>query len=343
MKDIFQDFVRMAALTQLGELVGGCVHSFRCLSWLALSAAALLLVLTHVLYQLYLHPLAKYPGPLLGRITRLYDLYHAYKGDKHLLLYHLHEKYGVIVRYAPNTISINDPAALKDIYSHGANAQKSEFYRCFRAAPNAISTLLATEKAHHARKRRVMAQAFSDPAIKGLEFYVLQHVQDLVDRIGMAVTRPGVEKQGWSRELDMQKYCNWLVFDIMGDLVFGKSFGTLGEIPENREGIRLLSRAARRNYTVAALPELLYLGLEKWIPPFRGLYLDRNKYFAFGKKQVMERTKEKQAGLAETGRRDIFSYLINAKDPETGEGMPMPELWMEGNTLIVAGSDTSST
>ena len=36
-----------------------------------------------------------------------------------------------------------------------------------------------------------------------------------------------------------------------------------------------------------------------------------------------------------------FTDLL--QDPETGSGMPIPELWMEGNTLIVAGSDTSST
>ena len=90
------------------------------------------------------------------------------------------------------------------------------------------------------------------------------------------------------------------------------------------------------------MPKLLYWGLEKWLPPFRGLYQDRNKYLAFGKRQVMARTKE-MSSFGETGRRDIFSFLMNAKDPETGEGFPMPELWMEGNTLIVAGSDTTST
>ena len=129
-----------------------------------------------------------------------------------------------MVRYSPGTLSINDPAALKAIYAHSANVQKSVFYKCFRAAPNAISTLLATDKAQHARKRRVMAQAFSDQALKGLEQYVIQHAQDLVDRIGVAVKRPGGEKQRWSKALDMQKWCNWLVFDIMGDLV---SYSTL--------------------------------------------------------------------------------------------------------------------
>jgi cytochrome P450 len=129
--------------------------------------------------------------------------------------------------------------------------------------------------------------------------------------------------------------------DIMGDLVFGKSFGTLGATPENRDAIRLLGRAARRNYAVGAMPFLHHSGLERWLAPFRGLYLDRLQYLAFGKRQVMERSSN--TSLDSSGRKDIFHYLLNAKDPETGEGLPKSELWMEGNTLIVAGSDTSST
>jgi cytochrome P450 len=105
----------------------------------------------------------------------------------------------------------------------------------------------------------------------------------------------------------------------------------------------LLGRAARRNYTVGAMPALLHSGIEKYLPPFRGMYQDRGRYLAFGKKQVMARTKDRADGLTDSGREDIFSFLLKAKDPETGESMEMPELWMEGNTLIVAGSDTSST
>jgi cytochrome P450 len=315
---------------------------------LALIVSLLAAVASYIIYQLYFHPLAKYPGPLLGRLTQWYDVYHAYVGDKHILFYQLHQKYGTVVRFSPNSLSINDPVALKTIYAHGANVQKSVFYKCFRAAPQAISTLLATEKQHHARKRRIMGQAFSDSALRGFEQYVLGHVEDLVERIKSAANSSNSQESRWSAPQDMSNWCNWLVFDIMGDLVFGKSFGTLGDKPENRRGIFLLGRAARRNYTVAAMPMLLYSRLEEVLPLLRGLYLDRCQYLAFGKKQVMERTKEGgfgQPGSAptETTRRDIFSFLLHAKDPESGEGMPMPELWMEGNTLIVAGSDTTST
>ena len=215
----FED-ISMADL-RLSGIVGGCVTSLRCLSLVALFTVAIGFVAGYIVYQLYFHPLAKYPGPFLGRVTKFYDLYHAYIGDKHVSLYQLHKKYGTMVRFSPNILSINDPVALKAIYGHGANVQKSEFYKCFRAAPNAVSTLLATEKAQHARKRRVMGQAFSDQAVKGLEQYVLSHVQDLVDRIDVETQRFESEKQTWSKPLDMQKKCNWLVFDIMGDLVSG--------------------------------------------------------------------------------------------------------------------------
>ena len=301
-----------------------------------------------MVYTLYYHPLAQYPGPLLGRLTQWYDVYHAYIGDKHILFHHLHRKYGPIVRFSPGSLSINDPGALKAIYSHQANVQKSIFYHCFRARPDAISTLLATEKQHHARKRRVMGQAFSESALRGLEEYVLGHVQDMVERIDSVVKDVNAEKATWSTPLDMARWCNWLVFDIMGDLVFGRSFGTLGATPENREGIRLLGRAARRNYVVAAMPMLGFQKLERVLPILRGLYVDRCKYLVFGKKQVHERTKEGGYGQpgappVDNGRKDIFTFLMRARDPETGHSMPMSELWMEGNTLIVAGSDTTST
>lgn len=41
--------------------------------------------------------------------------------------------------------------------------------------------------------------------------------------------------------------------------------------------------------------------------------------------------------------RDFISWLLEAKDPETGQGFDLKELWAESSLLIAAGSDTSST
>lgn len=324
------------------------VPSFGQLTTIAL-ASAIVATTSYVAYSLHLHPLARFPGPLLGRLTQWYDAYHAYKGDKHINFHRLHQKYGVVVRFSPNSLSINDPAALKAIYSHGSNVKKSTFYECFRATPHAVSTLLATDVHQHSRKRRIVGQAFSEAALKHFEQYILNHVRDFVDRVGLAanVSDRLDDRQAYrGQAIDMALWCNWLVFDIMGDLVFGRSFGAMGERAQNREGIRLLGRAARRNYVVGAMPILMTSGLEKYLPPLRQLFLDRCNYLAFGREQVNERTalsKPGNSNAMNSTRRDIFSFLLRAKDPESDQGMTMQELWMEGNTLIVAGSDTTAT
>lgn len=46
------------------------------------------------LKQFIFHPLARYPGPFLGRCSTLYAAYHAWRGTVHLDMYLCHQKYG---------------------------------------------------------------------------------------------------------------------------------------------------------------------------------------------------------------------------------------------------------
>jgi hypothetical protein len=132
---------------------------------------------------------------------------------KHIHFLHLHARYGPVVRFAPNSLAINDPAALRAIYGHGANVQKSEtFYHAFRAHPAAISTLLATEREHHARKRRIMGQAFSEGAMRELERYVLENVRVWEEEVGHRVEATKTNGNRWTEGVDMGKWCNYLVF-----------------------------------------------------------------------------------------------------------------------------------
>jgi len=80
------------------------------------------------------------------------------------------------------------------------------------------------------------------------------------------------EKSTYGASLDMARYSNHIFLDTIGDLVFGKSFdapysgGDAQAKEASREGIRLLGRAARCNYLVAALPVLADWGIEQWPP-----------------------------------------------------------------------------
>jgi hypothetical protein len=64
--------------------------------WLAWSLSALALIATYRLSPF--HPLAEYPGPVLGRITKLRWAYVVFTGKRHFETAKLHDKYGVFVR-----------------------------------------------------------------------------------------------------------------------------------------------------------------------------------------------------------------------------------------------------
>ena len=96
---------------------------------LALCTVLVSYVLLLVTYRITLHPLAKFPGPVLAKVTELYPLYRSIVGDRHLTFWRLHEKHGDFVRYGPNQISVNTATRLKTIYGFKANIQKSSWYR----------------------------------------------------------------------------------------------------------------------------------------------------------------------------------------------------------------------
>lgn len=63
------------------------------------------------------HPLAKYPGPVLARISRLWATQSVIRGYQHLESRELFEKYGEVVRTGPNHLIICNASALPVIHS----------------------------------------------------------------------------------------------------------------------------------------------------------------------------------------------------------------------------------
>ena len=54
-----------------------------------------------------LSPLAKYPGPFLASVSRLWYTYINWRGIQHEVLETLHIKYGDIIRIAPNEVYVH--------------------------------------------------------------------------------------------------------------------------------------------------------------------------------------------------------------------------------------------
>ncbi|KAH8687912.1 cytochrome P450 monooxygenase [Tricladium varicosporioides] len=312
----------------LGQLLSGIS-----LASIAIGPLLLITLLFTVIsiYNYFLHPLRHIRGPLLCKLTPWVQLYHGISGDRHLWLHDLHKKYGSHVRVAPNFVSVNTVDGLHDIYGHGKKVKKADFYNAFPAIKGVYNTHNAIDKTLHGRKRRVLSQAFSDNALKGMEELMIVHIQQFSSILS------NKDAVGGSRNLS--DWFSYLSYDVMGELCFGKSFDML--INGARRGvIALVDRAAFRHYVCG-----LWMPLDSWhldqllIPK---ITRDRWNFIMNSRVEAQARAKARTEAGHEA-KKDFFYYLLNAKDPETGAGFSMQELWAEANVLMIAGSDTTST
>ncbi|KAK4994695.1 hypothetical protein LTR16_007320, partial [Cryomyces antarcticus] len=189
---------------------------------LTLSGSILLLFLLYhvlpVIYNLYFHPLSKYPGPKALAATRLPLLRALAQGKSVSWTQALHKQYGPVVRISPDELSYTDAQAWKDIYGHRiagktANNKDRMFYG---KAVNGVDSILLADEAAHSRGRRIFAHAFSDKALKEQEPLFKNYVNLLAAKLNQIL------KKDPQAKVDVVKYYNFTTFDIMGDLTFGE-------------------------------------------------------------------------------------------------------------------------
>ena len=153
---------------------------------------------------------------------------------------------GPIVRIGPNTLSINTIGALEEIYaSRKANVQKADWYRTIDAGSGAFSTHSEIDRSKHAFRRRVLAHAFSDAAVRSAETLILENVNIWCKYLG----EPAKTNE-WTPSKNMGEWANYLSYDIMGNLTFGARFECI-EKNEHRYVPGLMMRATEYVYVVS--------------------------------------------------------------------------------------------
>lgn len=77
------------------------------------------------IYNFYFHPLAKFPGSIFWRISRLPYMRAVWGKHFPYEIQKLHTRYGNVVRVAPNELSSTNPAAWDDICLKGCQTYDS--------------------------------------------------------------------------------------------------------------------------------------------------------------------------------------------------------------------------
>lgn len=81
-------------------------------------ATLVIWVAWNITYDVFFHPLSKFPGPIWGKFTRIPFWISGITGKQLYFMHDLHEKYGNVVRFCPDELSYTDAQAWKDLYGH---------------------------------------------------------------------------------------------------------------------------------------------------------------------------------------------------------------------------------
>lgn len=118
----------------------------------------------YCLYNLFLHPLASYPGPRLWAMTRIPYTRNFHSGKGVMYIRDLHNQYGPFVRLAPDIISVSHPDAMNQLQGHRKG--KPENPKDMKAYATFTNSVVGADRANHSRMRRVMSHGFSAQASK---------------------------------------------------------------------------------------------------------------------------------------------------------------------------------
>ncbi|OAG38725.1 hypothetical protein AYO21_07078 [Fonsecaea monophora] len=292
---------------------------------LAFGGALLLLPLVYyaslAIYNIYFHPLAHYPGPILARASHLWRLKgYLYGTEAHDIL-EAHNKYGGVVRLAPDELSYVSPIAWKQIYGHKTAGQPECPKDPGHHADLKIQTILNADQEYHGVLRRLLAHSFSDKALREQESVLLEYADIMVRRIGE-------EGQSGARAVDIVEWYNFFTFDVIGYLTYGETFGCLSS-SELHPWIDLMFVMVKQKAFYQCLHRL---------PSF--LRPAFNHFFRPAGRQTTTTDKIQNRIHYETKTLDLVFKLIEAyKDGK----MSFEQLESNTMVLIVGGAETTAT
>ncbi|KAL5393346.1 hypothetical protein DPSP01_000169 [Paraphaeosphaeria sporulosa] len=303
--------------------------------------ASLLYTVWRLVYNIYFHPLAKFPGPWWAGATSYAEAYFdIIKGGRYFIeIEAMHARYGPIVRVTPTELSIRDAEFYEHIYG-SMNARRDVDETFARVTTASTSLLCTVNHDHHRIRRGPLLGFFSKQAITKLEPFISSRVGLLVEKLKRAYEVGHV--------IEANDAYSALTTDIISFYAYGKSFDYLGKDTDStfrNDFLHALSDMAfaqpiMQHFPFVAdclrlLPEWLLTALNPGISCANNLriWCSTNASKAL---EAAKSNKRKHSGKPET----IFEALLSDSLPP--EEKTLQRLTDEGIVILGAGLETTA-
>ncbi|KAI0013591.1 cytochrome P450 [Xylariaceae sp. FL0662B] len=193
--------------------------SISLLLWQQIAISGLVCFASVVIYRLFLHPLAKFPGPKLAAATRWYECYYdVFCGGRYTWkIAELHEQYGPIIRISPCELHVNDPDFFEELYRQEGRWNKYDW--SYDAFGMPFSTICCADHDLHRQRRAPLERYMSKANV--------DRNQDMIQRLTSKLSYRIAEYDGKPRTVNLGSALSAFVRDVATEWLLGKSYNNL--------------------------------------------------------------------------------------------------------------------
>lgn len=241
-----------------------------------------------------------------------------------------HEKYGNVVRVAPDELSYMTTDGWRDIYGATPAAKygmkrSDDFFAYFFDKQSTEASIVSANEEGHRRLRKIFSRAFSKPALTAQEPLITEKVDLLIQNLKQA--------QSAGKVVNMVDMHCFTVFDIIADLMFGESLHLLeDENSPNASWVRSVPGYIAASICLGALAKFPIVRFTLSIFAPRIVAKHYKKFLKSTSDKVDARLSLKEE------RGDIIHFLT---DPNEKMSLSRPEVDSAAVVLMLAGSDTT--
>ncbi|KAH6915697.1 cytochrome P450 [Coprinopsis sp. MPI-PUGE-AT-0042] len=266
------------------------------------------------------HPLARFPGPSLARVTKLWSIYHLVRGDRHIMLEKLHHYYGPWIRVGPNELSVNSVAALQPVYH---NLQRADSYKGIPTPGDGDTLFTLTDRKVHKERRKAWNKAITGASFS--EFAGAANIRFL--QLSTIVRG----RQGQSA-IDLHAWFSLTLMDLIGDIGFSGGFENLASGKDVHGWMTMLETGA---VAVSVLGQIPWVKDLVTLIPQKGPI---ESFHAFSKQKIETALqRQEKDGVKE----DILSRII-MDHQDRGAPLTINESAADASLLIASSLETTS-
>ncbi|RYP44066.1 hypothetical protein DL768_009435 [Monosporascus sp. mg162] len=279
------------------------------------------------------------PGPFWAKFTNVQRVFWVKSRRAHEIHQAVHDKYGEVVQFGPNMVSLANPAWIPTVYPIRPGFPKSNFYRTlmpYTRKGGALPAVFNTrDEELHKKIKSPIAPLFSMSNTLPLEVFLNKTIKVMTEQLDMRFV-------GSQATFDLADWLQYFAFDVMGTLTFSKRYGFL---EQGKDVNNMLGTIWTYMRTAAPMTQIPWFDEIWYKNSFMAMFRKTTGFsiLSIVGKYIAERTEARKSGKGVEdglGGRDMLSQFLEI----TINNPTLPPWCVTAWTFsnVIAGSDSTA-